>query len=105
MCWCPQQILTITQSAWRQLRELGLKLNPKKCQVGDREVHYLRHLISKEGVAKNLEKVSTGNEWPTPKTTRELRYFFGLASYYRMFIQGFANIAKPLSISAYWDVK
>ncbi|GFO36958.1 Pol polyprotein [Plakobranchus ocellatus] len=84
------------ETLFNRLRELGLKLNPEKCQFGAREVHYLGHIISKEGVATDPDKVSAVNEWPTPKTTRELRSFLGLASYYRKFIEGFAKIAKPL---------
>jgi hypothetical protein len=36
-------------------------------------------------------------EWPTPKDKHEIRSFLGLCTYYRRFISGFANIAKPLT--------
>ena len=34
--------------------------------------------------------------WPVPKTSKEVQQFLGLANYYRRFVQGFANTARPL---------
>ena len=48
-------------------------------------------------------------EWKKPKTTKGLRSFLGLASYYRKCLRDFAKIAKPLSdllkksVSEIWD--
>jgi hypothetical protein len=36
-------------------------------------------------------------DWPTPKNKHGIRSFLGLCTYYRRFISGFANIAKPLT--------
>ena len=36
-------------------------------------------------------------DWPLPKTTKEVHQFHGLGSYYRGYIEGFAQIAKPLT--------
>jgi hypothetical protein len=36
--------------------------------------------------------------WPRPRDLHEVRSFVGLASYYRRFIAGFADIARPLHI-------
>ena len=35
--------------------------------------------------------------WPRPKDKHQLSSFLGLCTYYRVFISGFANIAKPLN--------
>jgi hypothetical protein len=35
-------------------------------------------------------------EWPTSKKKHEIRSFLGPCTYYRRFIPGFTNIAKPL---------
>ena len=78
------------ETVFTRLRDIGLKLNPEKCRFGAREVHYLGHVVSGGGVATDPDKIAAVNDWPAPKTTREVRSFLGLASYYRKFVQGFA---------------
>ena len=45
----------------------------------------------------DLQKIKAVQEWPTPATVKEVRRFLGLASYYRRYIQHFADISKPLN--------
>jgi hypothetical protein len=53
--------------------------------------------VSPEGITTDPEKLKAVREWPTPKNKHEIRSFLGLCMYYRRFISGFANIAKPLT--------
>ena len=80
----------------QRVTETGLKLKASKCQFLRREVTYLGHTISADGVSCESGKVKCVQNWPTPTTTTELRSFLGFASYYRRFISGFARIAGPL---------
>ena len=74
----------------------GLKLKASKCQFLRREVTYLGHTISADGVSCESGKVECVQNWPTPTTTTDLRSFLGYAGYYRRFINRFARIAGPL---------
>ena len=80
----------------QRVTETGLKLKASKCQFLRREVIYLGHTISADGVSCESGKVECVQNWPTPTTTTELRSFLGFASYYRRFISWFARIAGPL---------
>ena len=85
------------QLVFDRLRRAGLKLKPFKCTVCQKEVTYLGHVLSSDGIATNPSKTDKvrGN-WPLPTSQREVKQFLGLVSYYRRFIKKSATIAKLL---------
>ena len=83
-------------AVFHRLREAGLKVKPSKCAFLKSEVCYLGHIISRNGVAADPQKIEKVANWPAPTMTREIQQFLGFASYYRRFIKKFAEIAKPL---------
>ena len=74
----------------------GLKINPAKCQFIRKEVQYLGHVITQEGLHPNKRLVEAVQNYTVPSNVQELRRFMGLASYYRRFVPQFAKIANPL---------
>lgn len=54
-----------------------------KCSFAQREIAYLGHVISAEGISTDQSKVSAVVNWPSPSNVKELRSFLGLAGYYR----------------------
>ncbi len=79
-----------------RLKEHGLKMKPTKCHFFQREVKFLGHVVSENGIFTDPDKTKTVKEWPRPQTERQLRQFLGLAGYYRRFVKGFSQIAAPL---------
>lgn len=84
---------------FERFRDANLKLKPKKCHFGQRKVKYLGHVISKDGIRPDPEKISAIKEYPVPRTVKEDRAFLGLAYYYRKFVKDFAKIAGPFTTS------
>ena len=80
---------------FEQLREAGLKLTPEKCTFFHEQVPYLGHIVSRDGIKPDPEKVQKVSTWPVPTTTKEVQKFLGFATYYRRFIRNFAQKAKP----------
>ncbi|GFX74189.1 retrovirus-related Pol polyprotein from transposon 412 [Trichonephila clavipes] len=75
-----------------KLSDANLKLNPSKCKFFQKEVNYLGHIISSEGVRTDPEKVSAVKNWKRPENLRELRSFLGLCTYYRKSFDVFTDL-------------
>ncbi|KAG9192563.1 hypothetical protein G6011_11297 [Alternaria panax] len=80
-----------------KLKEYKLYLQPGKCEFHTKETEYLGFIISTEGVKMNPKKTAAVQEWPTPKTVKDVQSFLGFANYYRKFIKDYSKITTPLS--------
>lgn len=81
----------------KRLREANLTLQPDKCEFLRHEVAYLGHIITDDGVRPDPQKIVAVKTFPIPRSLKSVRQFLSLAGYYRRFIAGFSEIAKPLS--------
>ena len=79
-----------------RLERHTLKLKPTKCHLFQRKVKFLGHVVSEKGIECDPDKVTAISTWPVPTSVSEVRTFCRLASYYRTFVQDFAELAKPL---------
>ena len=61
------------------------------------EILFLGHIILKEGISVDLEKIEAVVFWKAPKNVTEIKSFLGLTGYYQRFIEGFSRIAKPMT--------
>src|SRR3954464_12919967 len=80
-----------------KLREHQLYAKFSKCEFWLKEVGFLGHVVSGEGIAVDPSKVEAVTQWQTPTSVGEIRSFLGLAGYYRRFIENFSKIAKPMT--------
>lgn len=79
-----------------RFRTSNIKLNPQKCKFLQKEVKYLGHKCSINGVQPDERLVEAIQEFPVPNTIKKLQSFLGLANYYRQFVKNFARKARPL---------
>ncbi len=86
------------EQVFSRLRAAGLKLKPTKCKFAYAETVYLSHLISKDGVKPDPDKVAKIEKIDIDKwtDTTDVRAFLGITNYYRRFIQNYASVAAPL---------
>jgi hypothetical protein len=60
---------------FQRFQEARLELTPKKCQYFQKEVQYLVHITSHQGITTVPKKLKTAKEWPTPKEQTLLKEF------------------------------
>jgi len=80
-----------------KLRKNNLKLQPGKCHFLRKEVTYLGHKITEQGVEPDECKINCVKQVPVSKNTTNVKAFLWLTGDYRKFISDYAHIAKPLT--------
>ena len=79
------------------LREKHLYVKLSKCDLWLKEVFFLGHIVSAEGIKVDPAKIEVIVNWKPPRNVIEVRSFVGLARYCRRFVNDFSVIASPLT--------
>lgn len=80
-----------------KLREIGLQADLKKCEFHVPRTKYLGFIVGVDGIAVDPDKVTTVENWETPKTLKGVQAFLGFCNFYRKFVKDYSRIAKPLT--------
>src|SRR5450759_4855007 len=91
------QHLGYLTKTFERCRDTGLKLHPGKCFMGMQSGILLGHVVSRQGLEVDTDKVRAILALVAPTTVREVRGFLGCVGYYRRFIKGYAKLATPLT--------
>jgi len=83
------------REVFRRLREANLRLNPEKFQFFKKELLYLGHRVTSEGIGTDPEKVAAIAVLEPPSTVKKLRKYLGVASWYRRFVPDFYRSSNP----------
>lgn len=87
-----------------RLRKVNLKLNPVKCEFLRKEILYLGHVVTQNGILPDPEKTKVLEKYPKPKNADDVKRFVAFSNYYRKFIPNFAQKANPLNNLSRKDV-
>ena len=80
-----------------RLRKHGLFAKLSKCRFTTDTVDFLGFILGPDGVAMEESRVKAIQEWPVPRTFREVQVFLGFANFYRRFIANYSKIVAPLT--------
>jgi hypothetical protein len=93
------------------LSQHQLFLKQYKCAFGASKVKYLGHIVGKDGVQMDLNKIGSMHDWPRSKIINNLCGFLVLTRYYCKFIRNYGKITAcniptiiPILINAYVDI-
>ncbi|KAI3715043.1 hypothetical protein L6452_22009 [Arctium lappa] len=87
------------------LRKEKLYAKFSKCEFWLKEVQFVGHVVTKDGVKVDPAKIEVMMNWEPPKRPSKIRSFLGLAGYYRRFIHDFSKIASSLTALTKKNVK
>jgi len=86
----------VLRELFKRLENANVKLNRSKCDLLLQSVHYLGFIVSSEGIKPDPEKIKSITEFKPPSNITEARSFIGICNFYRRYIKGFADIARPI---------
>lgn len=91
-----EQHLTDLQNVFQALSTAKLTLKASKCQFCRKEMRYLGHIITQQGIKPDPDLIKSVTQFPQPQKVKDVQSFLGLTGYYRKFIRNYAKIAEPL---------
>ena len=91
-----EQHLSRLEAVFQCLKKANLKIKLSKCDFIQKEVVYLGFKLTSEGIKPSDDKVKAITKMPNPKSTKEVKRFIGMCTYYKQHIPLFAQIATPL---------
>ena len=87
----------LVRNVLERLQKNGLAISPEKCIWKAEEVEFLGYIIGRNGIRMSQSKVEAVLSWERPTSLKEVQSFLGFANFYRRFIQGYSQIARPMT--------
>ena len=81
----------------QKLREYHVKVLLDKSEFLQKEVPFLGHIVTREGIKLNPSKIISVEKYRIPTTIAAIKSFLGLVGYYRRFISNFAKVVAPMT--------
>ena len=66
------------EAVLNRISKAGMKISPNKCQLFRKQVEFLGHIASDEGLSTSPSKTETVDKWPSAKSVKGLRRYLGL---------------------------
>ena len=82
-----EQHLVDLENVFQALKDANLTLKTSKCHFCRREMRYLGHIITQNGIKPDPDLIKSVTHFPQPKKVKDVQSFLGLTGYYRRFIK------------------
>jgi hypothetical protein len=77
-------------------KQKGIKLNKEKTQFKQKKVSYMGHVIAKEGLSPDPNKIKAIIDMPRPSDKQAVQRVLGMVNYVQRFAPQLSDITKPL---------
>jgi len=88
---------SIVKQVLQILADNKLSLHLKKCKFHQTKIEYLGVILLQDTIETDPTKTKGVAQWLEPRDKREVQQFLGFCNFYRRFILGFTQVAKPLT--------
>ncbi|KAK9730865.1 Reverse transcriptase (RNA-dependent DNA polymerase) [Popillia japonica] len=89
--------LIVLRKVFERLQHAKLTVNYEKCHFCRPSLKFLGFIVDQEGLRTDPDKVSAIVDYPTPKTTTQIKRLIGLVGYYRRFLKNFSALSSPIT--------
>ena len=92
-------------------RKYNLKLSPNKSEFRKKQIRYIGHVLSSEGLKPDYEKLKAVEQMKAPQSKKELQHFLGFVQYLAKFLPNMSAVSAPLrellhkDIEWHWDIQ
>ena len=77
-------------------REIGLKLNPDKCEFSQTSVTFYGNVVSDQGLRPDPRKVNVIVKMPPPQDKTKLASFLGMCNYLSIYVPRLSDVTSTL---------
>ena len=74
----------------------GLKLNKEKCRIRQKEVPYVGHLLTADGLRIDPKKIKVIQEMPEPESKEDVKRLLGFIQFQSRYLPGLSTVDAPL---------
>ena len=90
-----EQHISRVEEVLERIKVACLKLKPEKCEMLQKEVVFLGHVVSGYDVSPNPTNIEKILSWPKPKSAKQVKQLVAMGSYYRRYVKNFASMVRP----------
>jgi hypothetical protein len=69
----------------------------EKCEFSVKKVGFLGFVISPDGIEMEADRIATIEDWPTPKSVKDVQVLMGFTNFYRRFVKKYAKVTAPIT--------
>ena len=88
--------LKLIDKILKPIKNAGLNISPNKCKFAQQKVHYLGHILGRNGIETDERKVKKIKNLVPPKDQKGVKSLIGLTNYYKKYILRYSKICSPL---------
>jgi RNase H-like domain found in reverse transcriptase/Reverse transcriptase (RNA-dependent DNA polymerase)/Integrase zinc binding domain/Integrase core domain len=92
----PIELCETMKQVFERLTQYNVKVNLEKCQWMVKEVKYLGHRITQEGIKPNTDKIKAIVDAPVPDNVTQLKSFVGMVMFYSKFLKNVNGKLSPM---------